>query len=102
MSCLFHRVPPDQRDRDRVRHRAPGWLRNAAGRRALDRRERLILERRMLADSDDELTLTQLGSTLGVSRERVRQLQERVKSKIKMEILREVESVDSPAVELAA
>jgi RNA polymerase sigma-32 factor len=49
---------------------------------ALDGRERLIVERRLLAD-DGEETLAELGRRLGLSRERVRQLEERVKAKLR-------------------
>lgn len=47
----------------------------------LDARERLILNRRLLADDERE-TLTDLGKELGISRERVRQLEKRVKGKL--------------------
>ena len=47
---------------------------------ALDRlkpREREVLVRRYMADSDDEQTLQQLGDHFGVSRERIRQIEAR-------------------------
>lgn len=47
----------------------------------LNPRERDIVERRLLADNPE--TLQQLGDNLGVSRERVRQLEARVKDKLK-------------------
>ena len=49
---------------------------------SLDERERLIVEERLLS-GDDETTLADLGRRLGLSRERVRQLEERVKSKLR-------------------
>lgn len=49
---------------------------------SFDSRERLIVRTRLLAD-DDEVSLADLGRRLGVSRERVRQLEERTKSKLK-------------------
>ena len=52
----------------------------------LDERERYIVENRLLADSDAELSLAEIGRTLGVSRERARQLEERAKRKLKARI----------------
>ncbi len=52
----------------------------------LDERERYIVENRLLADSDAELSLAEIGRTLGVSRERARQLEERAKRKLKATI----------------
>lgn len=49
---------------------------------SFDSRERLIVNTRLLTD-DDELSLADLGRQLGVSRERVRQLEERTKSKLR-------------------
>jgi RNA polymerase sigma-32 factor len=46
----------------------------------LSERERLIVRRRMM--SDEPLTLQELGDLLGVSKERVRQLEERAKNKL--------------------
>src|SRR5688572_6108923 len=54
---------------------------------ALDRRERFIAERRLMADAVDELSLAELGRRLGVSRERVRQLEARTKKKLRAAIL---------------
>lgn len=52
----------------------------------LDTRERYIVENRMLADSEDELSLAEIGRRLGVSRERARQLEERAKKKLRHRI----------------
>jgi RNA polymerase sigma-32 factor len=49
---------------------------------ALDARERMIVEERLLAE-DEEVSLADLGRRLGVSRERVRQLEARTKSKLR-------------------
>jgi RNA polymerase sigma-32 factor len=51
-------------------------------RHQLDERERMILEERLLS-TDDEVTLADLGRRMGLSRERVRQLEERVKHKLR-------------------
>lgn len=49
---------------------------------ALSPRERTIVERRFMADEDAMLTLKELGNGFGVSRERVRQLECRLKRKL--------------------
>jgi RNA polymerase sigma-32 factor len=48
----------------------------------LDAREVLIVKKRLLCE--DPVTLAQLGRSLGLSRERVRQLEERVKAKLRV------------------
>lgn len=53
---------------------------------SLDERERYIVERRLMADREEELSLAQIGRDLGVSRERARQLEERVKRKLRARI----------------
>jgi RNA polymerase sigma-32 factor len=49
--------------------------------RRLDKRERRIVHARFL--SEDPCTLEELGKELGVSKERVRQLEVRVRSKLR-------------------
>lgn len=68
----------DARVRDAVRGALP----------ALDSRERLILEKRLLVDTDEPATLATLGEQLGVTRERVRQIQVGVLSKLRAAFLR--------------
>jgi RNA polymerase sigma-32 factor len=48
----------------------------------LDRRERYIAERRLMADPAEEMSLAELGRHFGVSRERARQLEARTKRKL--------------------
>jgi RNA polymerase sigma-32 factor len=52
----------------------------------LDPRERYIAEHRLMADPAEELSLAEIGRSLGVSRERARQLEARTKRKLKSRI----------------
>jgi RNA polymerase sigma-32 factor len=52
----------------------------------LDPRERFILEHRLLADPDLEYSLVRIGELFGVSRERARQLESRVKDKLRAKL----------------
>jgi RNA polymerase sigma-32 factor len=54
---------------------------------SLDARERYIVEQRLMADSEDERSLADLGRRLGVSRERARQLETRTRRKLKKRIV---------------
>lgn len=49
----------------------------------LDERERYIVEQRLMADAEEQASLAEIGRTLGVSRERARQLESRAKGKLK-------------------
>jgi RNA polymerase sigma-32 factor len=53
---------------------------------ALDERERYIVQMRLMADSEEELSLAEIGRRLGVSRERARQLEARAIDKLKTRI----------------
>jgi len=60
----------------------------------LDSRERYIVEQRMLADRETELSLADIGRNLGISRERARQLEERAKRKLRARIASRPGSAD--------
>jgi len=62
------------------------WLREAIG--ELSEREQTIIHRRRLVD--DGATLEELGKVLGVSKERVRQLEHRALQKLKVSIAKRV------------
>jgi RNA polymerase sigma-32 factor len=51
--------------------------------RTLPERERYIADHRLLAQDEDEETLADIGRALRLSRERVRQLEERIKGKLR-------------------
>ena len=53
----------------------------------LDPRERYIVERRMMAEPDDALSLTEIARTFGVSRERARQLEVRAAHKLRKTVI---------------
>jgi RNA polymerase sigma-32 factor len=54
--------------------------------KGLDSRERYIVEHRLMAEGEDELSLAEIGRRLGVSRERARQLEARAKRKLRVRI----------------
>ncbi len=78
----------DQRQRQQ-------WLRQAMA--TLDGRERQIILRRKL--DDDGVTLEDLGQEMGVSKERVRQLENRALGKLKSELIRLVKNPDDLLVD---
>ncbi|MBX3250133.1 MAG: sigma-70 family RNA polymerase sigma factor [Myxococcales bacterium] len=78
-------APPDEAvERATQQSALEGRLERALG--VLDKRERFIVERRLLQDEEDEMTLAALGRQLGVSRERARQLEARAKEKLRAEL----------------
>lgn len=52
----------------------------------LDPRERYIVTSRLMAESEDALSLAEIGRNLGVSRERARQLEVRAKGKLRTKL----------------
>jgi RNA polymerase sigma-32 factor len=71
----------EQLERRRVNDQLSRAVKTASA--ELDPRERFILEHRLLADPDIEYSLVHIGKLFGVSRERARQLEWRVKEKVK-------------------
>jgi RNA polymerase sigma-32 factor len=67
----------------------------------LDRRERLILRERLLP-ADEPETLAALGKRLGVTRERVRQVEHVLKEKLKAAILERSAPADDSSIYMAA
>ncbi len=68
--------------------------------KVLDPRERFIVEERLMAHKEDELSLAEIGRRLGVSRERARQLEARAKRKLRAEIVELARSAGADLVEL--
>ena len=68
-----------------ARRAAQGTLTSAVARATADlsTRERYILEHRLLADAESRLPLSVIGRSFGVSRERARQLEQAVRSKLR-------------------
>lgn len=54
----------------------------------LNERERYIVDKRLLADPEDRMTLEDIGTHFGVSRERVRQLEVELKQKLQRRLSR--------------
>jgi RNA polymerase sigma-32 factor len=68
----------------------------------LDARERFILEHRLMADPDSEYSLVRIGQLFGVSRERARQLESRVKDKMRGRLEALLGPLDAHAQQSAA
>jgi RNA polymerase sigma-32 factor len=81
-------TPEDEAGATELRTRAGVAVKEAL--RALSDRERMIVRERMM--TDEPVTLQELGDRLGVSKERVRQLEERARGKLRtsLEGLREM------------
>jgi RNA polymerase sigma-32 factor len=75
-------TPEEETSRGEAAEQAGRAVRAAVG--TLDERERMIVRERLM--TDDPPTLQELGNRLGVSKERVRQLEERARSKLRIEL----------------
>ena len=67
----------------------------------LDDRERYIAENRLLVDSEDRLTLQDIGAKYNVSRERVRQLEVLIKQKLQKRLVAKWKADDLPLTDAA-
>jgi RNA polymerase sigma-32 factor len=88
-SSLLDLLPaPDNQELSLYEGEVDGNLKKAVAQALaeLDPRERYIAQRRLMADAGEELSLSEIGRRLGVSRERVRQLEARTKRKLKHRI----------------
>ena len=74
--------PEDEASRDEISEQAGRAVRAAVG--ELDEREQMIIKARLM--TEDPPTLQELGNRLGVSKERVRQLEERARLKLRGEL----------------
>jgi len=91
-SSLLDQLPAPADQGQELENRELRWQLERAlecGRAALDAREVFILERRLLADPEEQLSLGEIGAHFGVSRERVRQLEVRTRRKLRTEALRQ-------------
>ncbi len=79
---------PDDQERSLFEEQVGGSVKSAVAKAVaeLDPRERYIAEHRLMADPAEELSLAEIGRSLGVSRERARQLEARTKRKLKTRI----------------
>jgi len=79
---------PDDQERSLFEHQIGGSMKTAVAHAVseLDPRERYIAEHRLMADPAEELSLADIGRSLGVSRERARQLEARTKRKLRARI----------------
>jgi len=90
LSTMVDTLPSTEANQEDVysdsqgQHRTESVVRTAL--ESLDRRERFIVEHRLMADTEQEKSLAELGRILGVSRERARQLEVRAKRKLKCRI----------------
>jgi RNA polymerase sigma-32 factor len=96
-------LEPNQED-GLVSSEFDGYARDAVNQALtlLDPRERYIVEKRLMADAEDTLSLADIGRQLGISRERARQLEVRAKKKLRTRISRLAQSSDWISVPNAA
>lgn len=71
----------DRIERAQTLERLSPLLKEALG--TLNARERAIVEHRLMASDEDEQSLSKLGESFGVSRERVRQIEDALKLKLR-------------------
>jgi len=79
-----HRSQEEELARKRTQTRLSEAVQCASA--ELNPREQFILEHRLMADPESEYSLVYIGKRLGVSRERARQLESRVKEKLRAKL----------------
>lgn len=81
-----------------ARRASHGELSDAVSRATsdLNTRERYILEHRLLADEESRLPLSEIGRSFGVSRERARQLEQAVRTKLRTRLSPTASRLDVP------
>ncbi len=94
MFCATGRSYARVRQRRNAQTRSK-WLAEAIG--DLSPREQTIIRQRRLID--EAVTLGELGKELGISKERVRQLEQRAMNKLRSSIMRHVELRDDILLE---
>jgi len=108
LATLVDTIPSGDTNQEEIYSNSQGQQQTQSVVRAalatLDRRERFIVEHRLMADSEEEKSLAELGRVLGVSRERARQIEVRAKRKLKVRIAEMIAnaSLDSGALVNAA
>jgi RNA polymerase sigma-32 factor len=94
---------PDRRDEPEAKF-GEAQVRDLVGQKmrefgeTLRDKEKLIFERRMMAE--EPLTLQEIGEKYGISRERVRQIEERIKRRLRDYLVREVPDISDVDVRL--
>jgi RNA polymerase sigma-32 factor len=78
--------PEQEASENQVRERNARFVAEAL--EHLDERERIIVEKRLL--SEDKVTLAEIGASMGLSRERVRQIELRARQKLREALLERV------------
>jgi len=88
IGLLDRLAAPDDQEQLLLRCQMQDGLRQALGSAVakLDARERYIIEHRLMAEAEEELSLAEIARTFKLSRERVRQLESRIKSKLRVEL----------------
>jgi len=96
-------IEPGDPEQQLIRRREELALKSRlrAALRDLDPRERAIVERRLMADPEAAPTLLELGDEFGVSRERIRQVEARLKRRLRERLSPQLARADALPREVA-